>query len=40
MMIKLYKKDAGVWIYSGTHENCDSIFTMNEIKMAMINATK
>ena len=40
MMMKLYKKDAGMWIYSGNHENCDSIFTMNEIEMAMIKATK
>jgi hypothetical protein len=40
MLIKLYKKDVGVWIYSGNHENCDSIFTMNEIEMAMIKATK
>ena len=40
MLIKLYKKDVGVWIHGGTHENCDRIFIMNEIEMAMIKATK
>jgi len=40
MLIKLYKKDDGMWIHGGTHENCDRIFIMNEIEMAMIKATK
>jgi hypothetical protein len=39
-MIKLYKKDDGMWIHGGTHENCDRIFIMNEMKYAAASAAK
>jgi len=34
MMIKLYRIEDGLWIHGGTHENCDRIFIMNEMKYA------
>jgi hypothetical protein len=38
--MKLYKKDAGLWIHGGTHENRDRIFIMNEMKYAAASAAK